>query len=91
MKFKGLDIPGLYTTEHDKDPMVYACFWHPLSTWRWFVTEYDGERTFFGLVYGFETELGYFDRLELEANGCKEIKGWKLKPLSQVKATLGVA
>lgn len=90
MKFNGLDIPDLYATEKDKDPRVYAYFYHPTSDWMWFVTEYDGEQTFFGLVHGFETELGYFDRLELEENGCKLMKGTP-KPLSEVKAVLNVA
>lgn len=52
------------------------------------MTEYDGERTFFGLVSGFEVELGYFDRLELEENGCVLVQGWAARPLSEVKEEL---
>ena len=38
----------------------------PYSGWRWYVTEWDAETgTCFGLVEGFETELGYFDLTEL--------------------------
>ena len=34
--------------------------------WRWYVTEWDAETGLcFGLVEGFETELGYFDLTEL--------------------------
>jgi hypothetical protein len=31
------------------------------SSWTWYSTEFDGEDLFFGLVVGFETELGYFN------------------------------
>ena len=82
------NIPALYGTEHSKDPMVHACFEHPFSSWSWFVTEYDGEQIFFGLVAGFEVELGYFDRLELEENGCVLVQGWVARPLSEVRAEL---
>ena len=64
------DLPALYSTEHDPDPLVRACYVHPVTGWRWFVTEYDSDRLFFGLVVGFEVELGYFDRVELEESGC---------------------
>ena len=34
--------------------------------WRWYVTEWDAETGLcFGLVEGFETEVGYFDLTEL--------------------------
>ncbi len=32
----------------------------------WYASEYDGEDMFFGLVSGFEVELGYFSLIELE-------------------------
>ena len=38
----------------------------PYSNWTWYVTEWDAETgTCFGLVEGFETELGYFSLDEL--------------------------
>ena len=39
----------------------------PDSNWTWYVTEFDGKDTFFGLVDGFEKELGYFSLSELES------------------------
>lgn len=30
------------------------------SNWTWYASEFDGEDVFFGLVSGFEVELGYF-------------------------------
>lgn len=48
------------------DPVVVAKFFHPLSNWTWFATAYDPEdRNFFGMVHGFEKELGYFNLDEL--------------------------
>lgn len=58
----------LYETENDPNPIVLAKFFTPDSDWTWYATEYDPEtRTFFGLVVGFEIELGYFSLDELEA------------------------
>ena len=38
----------------------------PYTGWRWYITEWDAETGLcFGLVEGFETELGYFDLTEL--------------------------
>ena len=38
----------------------------PYSGWTWYVTEWDAETgECFGLVQGFETELGYFSMDEL--------------------------
>ena len=45
-------------------------FFTPDSNWTWYASEFDGEDIFFGLVAGFEIELGYFSLSELkEARG----------------------
>jgi hypothetical protein len=50
-----------------KEALVIAKFFSPWSSWTWYATEYDPERKeFFGLVVGFESELGYFSLDELE-------------------------
>ena len=59
-------LPPLYSQEHVEDPMVICKFFHPLSHWTWYAYEFDGQDLFFGLVYGFETEFGYFSLSELE-------------------------
>jgi hypothetical protein len=58
-------IPALYSTEKQQDPIVHAKYFTPDSNWTWYVTEFDGKDTFFGLVSGFELELGYFRLSEL--------------------------
>ena len=84
-------LPPLYTNEDNPDPVVQVKFFTPWSNWTWFAIEFDGEDIFFGLVKGFETELGYFSLAELE-----QVRGpWGLKierdmyfdpkPLSEVK------
>lgn len=85
-------LPALRSTEREKDPFVLAKFFHPLSSWSWFVTEFDREdRLFFGLVDGHEVELGYFSLDELE-EGCVRGLGierdlyWTPRPLSEVCA-----
>ena len=50
------------------DAIAHLKLFTPDSSWTWYVTEFDPEeRLFFGLVIGFEQELGYFSLTELEA------------------------
>jgi hypothetical protein len=41
-------------------------FFTPDGGWTWYATEFDGDDLFFGLVVGFEMELGYFRLSELK-------------------------
>lgn len=53
--------------------IAYFKFFTPLSNWTWYVLEYDRESDcLFGLVDGFELELGSFSLLELSTmkKGC---------------------
>lgn len=60
-------LPRLYATEREEDPVALLKFFTPDSSWTWYVTEYDPEqRLCFGLVIGHERELGYFALDELE-------------------------
>lgn len=81
-------LPELYATQDQKNPVVHIAFTHPQTGWHWFATEYDGEDTFFGLVSGFETELGYFNKSELEHNGVQVITDWNPKRLKAVREDL---
>ena len=62
-------IPPLYANDGTDDPdavVAKAKLFSPYNGWRWYVTEWDAETGLcFGLVEGFETELGYFDLTEL--------------------------
>jgi hypothetical protein len=61
-------MPPLYSQEGTDDPIVQAKFFTPDSSWTWYVVEYyPAERLCFGLVDGFERELGYFSVDELES------------------------
>ena len=63
-------LPPLYAQEKNKDPMVYAKFFTPDSSWTWYATEgsQEGEDfIFFGMVRGFEQEWGYFSLNELSS------------------------
>lgn len=46
--------------------IAYVKFFVP-GFWTWYVSEFDGEDTFFGLVRGFEDELGNFSLKELKS------------------------
>ena len=87
-------FPSLYATEGQADPTVHARFFTPWTEWTWYVIEFDGEDLFFGLVDGFEAELGYFSLSELESvrgPGGLTIERdlhFKPAPLSTLKAGL---
>ena len=60
-------IPPLYAQDgKGGQSIIYTKYFTPDSSWTWYVTEYDGEDTFFGLVDGHCKELGYFSLTELE-------------------------
>jgi hypothetical protein len=61
-------LPPIYSQENEPDPMVICKFFFPDFSWTWYAIEYDGKDTFYGLVDGFEEELGYFTLTELLAN-----------------------
>ena len=62
-------IPPLYTNDGADAPDAVVArlkLFSPYNGWRWYVTEWDAETGLcFGLVEGFETELGYFELTEL--------------------------
>ena len=62
-------IPALYANEHVADydtVLAHAKLFSPYSNWTWFITEMDpAAGTCFGLVDGFEQEIGYFGLTEL--------------------------
>ena len=67
IKLRDIKIPKLYETEKQEDSIVHIKLFTPDSNWSWFITEFDQEDTFFGLVDGFEKELGYFSFSELKS------------------------
>lgn len=59
-------LPALYATDNQGwEAIAQVKFFSIVSEYRWYATEFDGEDTFFGLVAGFNTELGYFSLSEL--------------------------
>ena len=65
-----MNVPSLYQTEKQDDPLAVAKIFTPDSSWTWYVLEYDGQDTAFGLVVGHEVELGYFSISEI-----RDVKG----------------
>ena len=67
----GETIPALYANENAADydtVLAPAKLFCPYNGWRWYITEWEAETGLcFGLVEGFETELGYFSLDELAA------------------------
>ena len=89
------NIPILYATENLKDPIVHIKLYTPVSSWSWYITEYDPIKDLcFGLVSGHEIELGYFSIKEFEM--INEQQGYSIQVdnsftpmlLSEVKKSL---
>ena len=45
--------------------IAYVKIFDPTGSWTWYITEWDGTEEAFGLVNGFEQELGYISLQEL--------------------------
>ncbi len=63
-------LPKLYTQDGNRDPVVQVKFFTPDSNWTWYATEGEAEESdfvFFGYVFGFEEEWGYFTLNELQS------------------------
>ena len=58
-------LPPLYATENETDPMVICKFFTPDASWDWYAIEFNGDDIFFGFVDGHYPELGYFSLSEL--------------------------
>jgi hypothetical protein len=90
-------IPALYQQENSGDEAkVYMKFFDPCSNWTWYVMEFDGVDSFFGLVVGHETEFGYFSLRELQSYegplkiGIERDIWFKPCPLREVQKQLGM-
>ena len=88
-------IPGLYDTENEPNPLVHVKLFFPNSSWYWFITEMNKlDGLCFGLVNGFELELGYFSLEELltetDTLGCpiERDEHWTPVPLRQLQEEL---
>lgn len=61
-------LPPIYTTEKVEDPIVQVKLFTPMSSFTWYLTEYDGKEEAFGLIVnGDIKELGYINIPELES------------------------
>jgi hypothetical protein len=76
-------LPKLYSQDGlGMDAIAQIKFFDPSGSWSWYASEFDGEDTFFGLVCGFEDELGYFSLNELLH--CKDgQRGLKALPIER--------
>ena len=63
------DIPDLYETEGQTNPLCLVKLFTPDSNWSWYIIEISKPdmNTCYGYVVGLERELGYFSLEELES------------------------
>ena len=81
------NIPNLYETENEEEKICYVKLFLADSNWTWYIIEIDKSdyNTCYGLVDGFEQELGYFSLSELES--ISDSYGLKAELDSSFKAT----
>ncbi|GAB5491996.1 MAG: hypothetical protein Phog2KO_22110 [Phototrophicaceae bacterium] len=62
-------LPPLYANEDiGMNAIAPVKYFHPTSDWTWYASEYNADKgLFFGLVVGYDIELGYFSLEELES------------------------
>jgi hypothetical protein len=79
-------LPTLYAQENEKDPVVYVKYFDPTGSWTWYATEgeetEEGDFLFFGLVIGFEAELGYFTLSQLQT-AKRNVTGLRALPIER--------
>jgi len=63
------DIPDLYETEGQTNPICHVKLFTPDSNFTWYIIEFSkaDAKTCYGYVEGLESELGYFTLEELES------------------------
>lgn len=61
-------LPALYHYDENTEKTIANIkFFSQFSNWEWYAAEYNPkEKVFFGLVKGYEIEIGYFTLHELE-------------------------
>lgn len=59
-------LPRLYEQDGAGDPTVYVHYFSCVNGWDWWLLEFDGTDEAFGLVEGYDDELGYFSIKEME-------------------------
>lgn len=59
-------LPRLYEQDGAEDPTVCVHYFSCVNGWDWWLLEFDGTDEAFGLVEGYDDELGYFSIKEME-------------------------
>lgn len=82
-----MTVPKMLETEDEDDSPVVIKLFMPDGPWTWYIIEYDGSDHAFGLVDGFEEELGYFSLEELRTASLRIERDlcFKPRPLSEVR------
>lgn len=85
-------VPRLYGQDGADDPIVHVHYFSCVTGWDWWLLEFDGTDEAFGLVEGYDDELGYFSIKEMaELNrqmgfaAVERDEHFSPKPLSAVR------
>lgn len=64
-KFIPDEMPKLYRQDGKGDNAIVYLKLEAVNGWEWYLTEFDGDETFFGFVHGWANEWGYVSFAEL--------------------------
>jgi hypothetical protein len=70
-KFIPNDMPKLYAQDGQFDNATVYLKLEAINGWVWYLTEFDGNNTFFGFVHGWADEWGYVSMYELNESYSK--------------------
>lgn len=65
-KFIPDEMPKLYRQDGKGDNAIVYLKLEAVNGWEWYLTEFDGDKTFFGFVHGWANEWGYVSLDELD-------------------------
>ncbi len=77
---KKLPLPSEDPLAAPGETLVFARFFDPTSSWRWYALEFDGQETFFGLIVtSHHAVAGNFTLSELESLRCPHPEKGEMK------------
>ena len=76
--FYGIELPSIEEADNQENPIAHLHFTN--GAWHWYVIgakSYGEDIQFYGLVNGYDKELGFFNLVEIEKAGARLDEAFK--------------
>ena len=88
-------IPREIYDDEEEKVIAYVKYFHPFSSWTWYVTAYNGKDLCYGLVFGLEVEWGTFPlstlrKIKIEGLKIERDLWFQPKTISEIKKLHGI-